>query len=93
MSNACSCDNIVDTSSQGMLFMLPVAKGKSTKGRKDVWLPVWGWVEADWGTFNYNAEWQGPIPGMKAYVCCAIVCFVFRVVYCPLLTRTSLPNQ
>ena len=54
-----------------MLFMLPVAKGKSTKGRKDVWLPVWGWVEADWGTFNYNAEWQGPIPGMKTYVCCS----------------------
>jgi len=51
---------------EGLLFMLPVAKGKSAKGRKDVWLPVWGWVEADWGTFNYNAEWQGPIPGMKA---------------------------
>ena len=51
-----------------MLFMLPVAKGKVPKGKKDVWLPVWGWVEADWGTFNFNAEWQGPIPGMKAYV-------------------------
>lgn len=48
--------------------MLPVAKGKVAKGKKDVWLPVWGWVEADWGTFNFNAEWQGPIPGMKAYV-------------------------
>ena len=53
---------------QGMLFMLPVAKGKVPKGKKDVWLPVWGWVEADWGTFNFNAEWQGQIPGMKAYV-------------------------
>lgn len=59
---------------EGMLFMLPVAKGATKKGKRDVWLPVWGWVEADWGTFNFNAEWQGSIPGMKAYAAALPVC-------------------
>ena len=66
---------------QGMLFMLPVTKGKVAKGKKDVWLPVWGWVEADWGTFNFNAEWQGPIPGMKAYVQSSCVVAAFPIIY------------
>lgn len=26
---------------------------------------AWGWVEPGWGTFNFNAEWQGAIPGMS----------------------------
>ena len=61
--------------------MQPVAKGKATKSKRDVWLPVWGWVEADWGKFNYNAEWQGSIPGMKAsvepIVIAIAICFCF----------------
>jgi len=47
-----------------MLFMLPTSTKGGKRKQKEVWLPVWGWVEADWGTFNFNAEWQGPIPGM-----------------------------
>ena len=44
--------------------MLPTSTKGGKRKQKEVWLPVWGWVEADWGTFNFNAEWQGPIPGM-----------------------------
>jgi len=52
---------------EGMMFTLPARKpGASAKrNSREVWLPVWGWVETDWQTFNFNAEWQGPIPGMS----------------------------
>ena len=52
---------------EGMLFTLPAKKPGSSAKRnaREVWLPVWGWVETDWQTFNFNAEWQGPIPGMS----------------------------
>jgi hypothetical protein len=52
---------------EGMMFTLPVRKAgaKPNKSAREVWLPVWSWVETDWQTFNFNAEWQGPIPGMS----------------------------
>ena len=49
---------------EGMMFMLPQSRIPAKK-RREVWLPVWGWVETGWNTFNFNAEWQGPIPGMS----------------------------
>ena len=41
-----------------------VVKEVKGKSKRAAWLPTWASVDVQSGTFRFDAEWQGPIPGM-----------------------------
>ena len=60
-----------DNNAEGLLFMCPVvlsdgAVGKAggRGGKGPPWLPTWASVDFSSGVFRFDAEWQGPVPGM-----------------------------
>ena len=57
--------NKTETLVEGLVFMCPVVvKDVKGKSKRPAWLPTWASVDLQGGMFHFDAEWQGPIPGM-----------------------------
>lgn len=63
---------ITPTLAEGLVFMCPAVRAdkeeklrKSGKApKRSAWIPTWCSLGLQGGVFRFDAEWQGPIPGM-----------------------------
>ena len=68
LPGVCDADLLVE----GLVFMCPAVVRNQEKVRKQgkakrpTWLPTWATLDLASGVFHFDAEWQGPVPGMDS---------------------------